>query len=554
MRAVISTIVFRLAVLVCRALRVRFLVNPAFPPAFSRIGHLAAEPDCFVKEGLLGLRPRCVGVLLVPRDDAANPCLLDYWRQQLWVISSPFWVRVFGPLAEIPAFRYPTDPYVTAINDTATFGAIQAAYAGRLPVLKITAAHRVSGESELRKLGVPEGAWFVVVHCREGGYDANEPGARARNVAIETYLPALRAIVERGGWCVRVGDPTMTPLPPISGVIDYAHSPLRSDRMDVFLCARAKFLLGSASGLSVLASVFGTPCALANQSLPAVAFPYGAADLFIPKLLRDLRTGRLLTLAEILGGALGNARFSHCLELAWAETEDNAPEDIRELVLEMLDELDGTFRETDEDRAYRIAYRALLVPGHYTHGAASRFGRRFLRKHRWLLDKPGACAPDPNRTGCGTLACPCLRNPRWAARQLCTAPAPTAVRSFPQDVIDPALDSGGIYDDGWVAGTAYCVLTQPTGGELVIRGMFPQIGPRPAVSEVSVSIDGQEVLRRVLHAGAVELVCPVPVGEGRRKVELQFSLTQPLTAPDTRTVGMHLTFLGFASTTSASAA
>ncbi len=547
MRGAVGTIVFRLAVLACRALRVRFLMNPVFPPAFSRIGHLAAEPDCFVKEGRLGLRPRCVGVLLVPRAEAANPCLLDYWRQRLWVVSSPFWVRLLGPLAEIPAFQYPTDPYVTAINDTATFGAIQAAYAGRPPVLKLTAAHRARGESELRKLGIPEGAWIVAVHCREGGYDANEPGARARNVAIETYLPALRAVVERGGWCVRMGDPTMTPLPPTPGVTDYAHSALRSDWMDVFLCARAKFLLGSASGLAALASVFGTPCALANQALPAIAFPYGPADLFIPKALRDLRTGRLLTLAEILGGRLGNARFSHCLELARTGTEDNTPEDIRELVLEMLDELDGAFRETDEDRAYQTTYRKLLGPGHYTCGAASRFGRLFLRRHRWLLAEPGACAPDQNRAGCGTPECLCLRNSRWAARQLCTAPAPAAVRNFPQDVVDPALDSDGIYDDGWVAGAAYCVLTHPPGGEFVLRGMLPQIGPRPAESEVRVSVDGQEVLRRVLRSGAVELTCPVPAGAGRRKVELQFSFTQPLLAPDTRSVGMHLAYLGFVS-------
>jgi putative glycosyltransferase (TIGR04372 family) len=414
---------FWLVVLVCRALRVRFLVNPIFPPAFSRIGHLAAEPDCFVKESLLGLRRWCFGVILFSRERAANPCLLDYWRQRLWVISSPFWVRLLTPLAEVPALRCPTDPYVTAMNDTATFGAIQAAYAGREPVLRLTRRHREDGEAMLRRLGVPEGAWIVGVHCREGGYDSNDPYHRVRNVSIEAYFAAIRAIVERGGWCIRMGDPSMTPLPPMPGVIDYAHSPLRCNWMDVFLCARARFVLGSASGLCVLASVFGVPCAVANQSLPAVALPYGPTDLFIPKLLRS-HSGEYLTLSEILRGPLGGARFSHCMELARTAAEDNSPEDIRDLALELLDELEGTFVETEEDRRFQAAARALLQPGHYTFGAVSRFGRSFLRKHRWLLEEPKGRAAkcDYRAPCCGTRECPCLREgPTWAAKQLSSA-------------------------------------------------------------------------------------------------------------------------------------
>src|SRR5262245_39925286 len=93
-RAVLLATVFGRAVLLCRLLRVRFLANPAGSWAFTRVGHLAAEPDCFIKEGLLGLRPWYVGVILFRRDLAANPCLLDYLRQRLWVISSPFWTRL----------------------------------------------------------------------------------------------------------------------------------------------------------------------------------------------------------------------------------------------------------------------------------------------------------------------------------------------------------------------------------------------------------------------------------------------------------------------------
>lgn len=418
MRSSLRRLSFWLAVLACRLLRVRFLHNPVYPPSLTRIGHLCSEPDCFVKEGILGLRKWCIGVILIERARAANSCVLDYWRQRLWVVSKPFWVRLLKPLSEVPALQFHTDPYVTAMNDTATFSAIQAEYAGRPPLLKLTRRHQKEGAELLRRLGVPEGAWFVIVHCREGGYDSNDPFHRGRNATLEAYFPAMRAIVERGGWCVRMGDPTMTPLPAMPGVIDYAHSPLRSPEMDVFLCAEARFLLGSASGLCVLASVFGTPCAIANQSLPFVAYQYGTADLFIPKLIRALSGGHL-TLPEILGGPLGGARFSHCLELARVEPECNDPDDIRDLALEMLAELDGAFVETDEDRRLQTACRALLKPGHYTFGTASRVGRTFLRKHRWLLEAPREPKADYIAACCGTRECPCLREgPTWAAQQL----------------------------------------------------------------------------------------------------------------------------------------
>ena len=54
--------------------------------------------------------------------------------------------------------------------------------------------------------------------------------------------------MERGAWCLRMGDPSMRPMPRAPRVIDYAHSAIRSDWMDVFLCARCRFFIGNTSG------------------------------------------------------------------------------------------------------------------------------------------------------------------------------------------------------------------------------------------------------------------------------------------------------------------
>ena len=101
------------------------------------------------------------------------------------------------------------------------------AYPGR-PVLTISEEHEERGRRTLRNLGMPEGAWWVCMHVREAGY---HPGSMRRNDFRDSdpmsYLEAVRAIRARGGWVVRIGDPSMTPLQQMEGVIDYVHSDAR---------------------------------------------------------------------------------------------------------------------------------------------------------------------------------------------------------------------------------------------------------------------------------------------------------------------------------------
>src|SRR3954463_10015199 len=82
--------------------RIRFLRLTA--PG--RIGHLAGEPDTFLKEGLLGRRPPMRSVLVSPPGTAANECLLDYWSSHIRVIRSAFWSRIATPLSRLPHLRF----------------------------------------------------------------------------------------------------------------------------------------------------------------------------------------------------------------------------------------------------------------------------------------------------------------------------------------------------------------------------------------------------------------------------------------------------------------
>jgi len=380
-RAVSAGIYFPAAVilLICRV-RLVTLTHP------DRIGHLCIEPDCFVKEGALGLRPKFFGIFLVPRDQVANQVVLDLWKGHLTIVTSPTLCAVLSPLLRFSFIRYRVDHYAVAIEETATCGAILAKWGQRPPLLKKELVESPVGWENLHELGLPPGAWFVCIHSRDGHYSFHDEHLHSfRNSSIKNYQLAMQAIVERGGWCVRVGEPTPEPLPRMRGVIDYANSDQKSSFMDVFLCANCRFFLGNSSGLYLVSMIFGVPCALVNLIPISGALPVGRHDLGIPKILRSEENGELLPYRDILRTPVANFRFSWQYEGQGILVEENSEEDIRDLVLEALERLAGKCIYDCKDEELQGKFVGLMRPGHYSFGADSRLGQVFLRKYSHLI-------------------------------------------------------------------------------------------------------------------------------------------------------------------------
>jgi len=350
-----------------------------FDPNFliTRIGETAIQLGVFAMMRELGwLEPMRV-VVLAPSEHVANPYLLDYFRP---------WVDL--------AASYPAEPYSTysgtevRLPDGRTVEYDRAKVAvnkvweeqGRDPLLALRQAHREAGEKLARELGIPEGAWFAALHVRESGYvdgqgymsDAHN---RYRNADIADFMAAARAIVGAGGWVVRLGDPSMISLPPTPGVIDYAHCEKRNPWMDIYLMAAARFLLGTTSGPSAVAPLFGVPVAMADN-VPFFERPVSGRDLFICKLY--LRDGEPVPFAELMGPDWRTHRA------VTAPLLDNSADEIRELAEEMMARLGGTAEYDAEDAALQ-GRLTKLAETFESHGVASRMGRDFLRRHGHLL-------------------------------------------------------------------------------------------------------------------------------------------------------------------------
>lgn len=351
-----------------------------------RIGHLAAEPDSFLKARALGLVPPGRYFMLASRSAVANETMLAYWKRHVRVIRVPIASWVIRAMSRWLLMRHDMSEYVLKVGASQKIYAINARWQNRAPLLAVTPEDRAWSDAKFLELGVPAGAWFACVHVREAGFSPSDEIVHAhRNAHPQAVRPALQEIVRRGGWCVRMGDPTMTRLEPMTGLVDYAHHPIRSARLDVLLCARARFFLGNTSGLALVSSVFGVPSALANM-IPLSVLGVLLRDISIPKLLRDPH-GRLLTFAEILESAAGDYRYSALYEAAGLAPVENTAEEILGLVREMLDRLDGIWSAVPEDDELQRRFTSLLRPGHYAYGAASRVGADFLRRHANLLPR-----------------------------------------------------------------------------------------------------------------------------------------------------------------------
>ena len=255
----------------------------------------------------------------------------------------------------------------------------------RHPILTISNDDEEWGEDLLKSLGLKEGQWYVCIHARDPYYSKIDEKIQSyRNSNIENLRLSVQEIRAKGGMAIRVGTRSRE-IPVIDGLIDYPNGSHKSDRADIYLIARAKFILGNTSGIALLGSVFGTPCALANM-IPMSVMGIGVNDISIPKLL--MQNGKIMNFNEIMNSDVSNYRHSNQYDEHSIEVIESNEKDILMLTMEMFDFLEGRVYLGDEIKI-RNDYKSLLKPKHYGYGAASNISVKFLTNYQNLWKKNG---------------------------------------------------------------------------------------------------------------------------------------------------------------------
>lgn len=136
-------------------------------------------------------------------------------------------------------------------------------------------------QRERTRMGLPDEAWFVCLHVRESGYHKDDRSER--NASIANYIEAIKEVTARGGWVVRMGDPTMTRLPPMERVIDYPFTRSKSYAMDLYLINECRVFIGMQSGIYDVAMLFQRPAIHTNMASWIFPFPARRGDVGVMK-------------------------------------------------------------------------------------------------------------------------------------------------------------------------------------------------------------------------------------------------------------------------------
>lgn len=369
----------------CSVFNVRFIRFPCF--AF---GHLLLEPDLFLKEKALGLAPKHRFLWLIDKQKICNPALLKIWRKKIPSLRIPFLDFGKPPLDVIfndSRIFLDTTMYMTAVNLTGKFGNLQARWGDREQLLKLPEDIKAEGYQKLSALGFPKDGWFACIHCRESTYHRSQPDQDFRNGRVETYQAAIDFVISQGGWVIRLGDSSMSRLSPRDGLIDYPHTELRSDRMDLFFAGECKYIVGACSGPASASAAFGKPQSMAN-CLPFSTVPfysYNGLGIGIPKLLYSEDEGRLLSFRESMESPVGNYRYRDLYEKDHLTMIDNDEDDILSLAKEMHAMAEGSLELSAEDQKRQDYVRSLFREGHYGYKSDCLFSPAFLRKYDHLL-------------------------------------------------------------------------------------------------------------------------------------------------------------------------
>lgn len=128
-----------------------------------------------------------------------------------------------------------------------------------------------------------------------------------------------------------------------------------------------------------------------------------------------------------------------------------------------------------------------------------------------------------------------------SASQYANLQAPMSVSDSPAGLANPNLQYSGLYEDGWVSSDSYVVLGGGPAAELLVQGAVPE----HAGGQVEVSMNGRRLSSTYVKPGPLEIRVPIGASSERRRVELHFSSSIRLAAPDLRPASAHLSFIGF---------
>lgn len=258
-------------------------------------------------------------------------------------------------------------------------------------------AEVAKGAAAMREFGIPGGAKWICIHSRDSSYledqfPENEFSYHSyRNSDIDTYVVMAEAMISLGYYVIRMGSRVSKPMSLISNFFfDYGSSGKQTDFMDLYLISRCAFYVGGSAGLDSVSIAFRRPTIMTNH-IPVANFHVGWRHFVIPKKLCLFGQTEPLTIEAIARLGLDDAYQAANYCDAGVVIVDNTPEELRDVALEMHENLGGQigYSEVDEILQELFWRQFPSRDSRYATVILCRVGRQFLLNNPWLSNQAG---------------------------------------------------------------------------------------------------------------------------------------------------------------------
>jgi putative glycosyltransferase (TIGR04372 family) len=361
----------------------------------SRIGHLAPEVElylCKLDAGVNVPNHRYIDLFYMPQiicnQQLAVMCkrVLHIWPA--WILGPIFMVNRLIPGGDLHEIGPDLEINRDVHNLMDRFP----------PHLKFTREEEARGEAGLQAMGLPVGAQFVCLIVRDSayldGHSANDWSYHNyRDSDIKNYVLAAEALAKRGYFVIRMGAKVHSSINSTHPmVIDYAANGMRNEFMDIYLGAKCAFCVSTGTGLDAVPEMLRRPMVYVNF-VPLGNLPtFRTEFLSITKRHVLKKSKKTLSLSEIFSQGVGYCVRSSGYESAGVELYENTPDEIKDIVVEMVERLEVSWQKRSEDESMQQNFwgifpvNALATGGHQLHGEIrASFSATFLRNNpEWL--------------------------------------------------------------------------------------------------------------------------------------------------------------------------
>ena len=394
------------SVMIIRIIRPWFLVRIGVLNS-NRIGHCASEPEIYLCK-----QDADINVPEIPYVDLwylsgvehfiynriCNEQLIRMWKRKLRIWSG-FLPGLFLNAVDrinrlIPGSEiHKADPTQSDLDTHNLYDQFP-------PHLNFLPEEEKRGQAEMGEMGIPQGVPFVCLYVRDSAYLDTVYGKGGwmyhnyRNSDIQDYVQTAEELAKRGYYVIRMGaivkDGIKTKN---SKVIDYAFNGMRSAFMDIYLGARCEFGISTGAGFDAVMEIFRRKVVYVNITPQRSIVTARSNVLSIVGMNWLIAEKRNMSFQEVFESGAGSFYSVSEYEANGIKLIRNSPEDIKAVVVEMVERFNGAWQPEPEDEFLQQRFWDIFPEDARSfsgklrlHGEIrSRIGASFLRKHRDLI-------------------------------------------------------------------------------------------------------------------------------------------------------------------------